>query len=54
MSFTESAYTPERSITDRTPEVADGAPGAGEALTRTTVLRDVSAVKYRLERAVTI
>jgi hypothetical protein len=33
MRRTESAYTPERSVTERTPPVADRAPEGGETVT---------------------
>jgi hypothetical protein len=54
MSFTESAYTPERSETERVPSVTIEPGGSAESVTRTTVPRDVSAVKYHPERAITI
>jgi hypothetical protein len=54
MSFTESAYTPDRSTTERAPDGAEGAAEEGVAVTPRTVLRDVSAVKYSPERAITI
>jgi hypothetical protein len=54
MRRTESAYTPERRETDRTPGVPEEAAEGGEAGTRPTVPRDVSAVKYSPESAITI
>jgi hypothetical protein len=54
MSFTESAYTPDRSDTDRTPAGTGEAAGDADAVTRRTVPRDLSAVKDRVERAITI
>jgi hypothetical protein len=54
MSFTESAYTPDRRVTERAPPVAVGAPEGGETVTRQTVLRDLLVVKYRHLTAVTI
>jgi hypothetical protein len=54
MSFTESAYTPDLSVTERMPAGADGAPEGGETVTSRTVLTGLSAVKYRHLTAVTI
>jgi hypothetical protein len=54
MRRTESAYTPERSETERTPSVTVEPDEGGVAVTRPTVPRDVSAVKYRLSTAITI
>jgi hypothetical protein len=54
MRRTESAYTPERSETERTPTVTVEPDEGGVAVTRPTVPRDVSAVKYRLSTAITI
>jgi hypothetical protein len=54
MRRTESAYTPDRRMTERTPPVADGAPEGGDAVTCRTVPRDVSVVKYRHLTAITI
>jgi hypothetical protein len=53
MSFTESAYTPERNETAR-GAAEEGAAEGGVAVTRPTVPSGVSAVKYLIETVITI
>jgi hypothetical protein len=54
MSFTESAYTPDRRLTERAPGGAEEAPEGGVAVTPGTVPTGLSAVKYRHVTAITI
>jgi hypothetical protein len=54
MRRTESAYTPERSETERTLSVTVEPGEGGVAVTPPTVPRDVSAVKYHVSTAITI